>query len=330
MGGQLEIKLLNDYQRDFPLVSRPFRFIAEQHFVTEAEVIATLCRLRDQGSVSRVGAVFAPGRIGASTLLAFAVPTHRVAEVAAILQDIDGINHSYEREHAYNLWAVATAPDADALRALIEEIRSAVDAPILELPMIEELRIDLGFDLNGAEVPAAPRILNGAPQVLASRERQLIAHLQTGVDLVAEPYRALGARAGMSERVVLADLADWVGNGVIRRFGVVVRHHELGYRANAMAVWDVPDAQASALGRKLAQMNGVTLAYLRQRSLPQWRYNLFCMFHGKERSAVLARLADVSRTIGLERYPHAILFSRRRFKQTGARYIPIAPVNAHG
>ena len=330
MGSRLEFKLLNDHQRDFPLVSRPFRFLAEQHFVTEAEVLETLRRLHAEGSVGRVGAVFAPGRIGVSTLLALAVPAHRLAEVAATLQDMDGINHSYEREHDYNLWAVATAPDAATLQTLLAHIRNATRLPMLDLPMLEEFRIDLGFDLNGLQQPAVHRVMNGPRHVLAPRERRLVAHLQAGIELVAEPYRALGAQAGMSEHAVLAHLADWLGNGVIRRFGVVVRHHELGYRANAMAVWDVPDAMASALGRKLAQQQGVTLAYLRRRGLPQWRYNLFCMLHGKERAAVLSNLADVARAVGLGRFPHAVLFSRSRFKQTGARYVSLAPMSAHG
>jgi DNA-binding Lrp family transcriptional regulator len=323
VGSRLEFKLLNDYQRDFPLVSRPFRFLAEQHFVTESEVIDTLLRLRGEGSVSRVGAVFAPGRIGASTLVALAVPASRLAEVAAMLQDLEGINHSYEREHAFNLWAVATAPDTEALAALLAHIESMARVPMLDLPMLEEYRIDLGFDLSGVSAPVTQRILNGPRHLLAPRERRLVAHLQTGIELVSQPYRALGVQAGMREHMVLAHLADWLGSGVIRRFGVVVRHHELGYRANAMAVWDVPDALASTLGRSLAQAEGVTLAYLRRRRLPQWRYNLFCMLHGKERAAVLANLAACAQAVGLERYPHAVLFSCRRFKQTGARYVSL-------
>jgi DNA-binding Lrp family transcriptional regulator len=330
LGTPLEFKLLNDYQRDFPLVPRPFRFLAEQHFVSESVVIESLRRLRDEGSVSRVGAVFAPGRIGASTLVALAVPARRLAEVAALLQGLDGINHSYEREHAFNLWAVATAPDAEALAALLAHIRSEAGVPMLDLPMLEEYRIDLGFDLSGAHVGAREWIANGPRHVLSPRERRLVAHLQAGIELVPEPYRVLGMRAGMSEPAVLALLTDWVGSGVIRRFGVIVRHHELGYRANAMAVWDVPDELTSALGRKLAQAHGVTLAYRRSRVPPHWRYNLFCMLHGKAREAVLASLAEIARDIGLDRYPHAVLFSGRRFKQTGARYVSLEPAAAHG
>jgi hypothetical protein len=100
-----------------------------------------------------------------------------------------------------------------------------------------------------------------------------------------------------------------------------VRHHELGLEANAMCVWDVPDAEVSALGRRLAQEAAVTLCYRRRRILPDWPYNLFCMIHGSARDEVLAAREDLATRLGLDRHPHSVLFSCRRFKQTGARYL---------
>ena len=64
---------------------------------------------------------------------------------------------------------------------------------------------------------------------------------------MTRPYAGLAARAGWDERAAIERLAQWQAEGVIRRFGVVVRHHELGYRANAMTVWDVPDDVASGV-----------------------------------------------------------------------------------
>ena len=54
---------------------------------------------------------------------------------------------------------------------------------------------------------------------------------------------------------------------------------------------------------------------------PDWPYNLFCMIHGSARDEVLAARADLASRLGLDPYPHAVLFSCRRFKQTGARYL---------
>jgi siroheme decarboxylase len=151
-------------------------------------------------------------------------------------------------------------------------------------------------------------------------DRRLLAAIQNGLPLVSRPYAEIGARLGLSEAEVSARLKRLKQTGVIRRFGVVVRHHELGYRANAMVVWDVPDAQVAELGRCLAGFDFITLCYRRPRRLPQWRYNLYCMIHGKHREEVLAHLEWMVNHCGLQALPHEVLFSRRRFKQRGAVY----------
>ena len=151
-------------------------------------------------------------------------------------------------------------------------------------------------------------------------DRRLLAAIQHGLPLTSRPYAEIAAGLGISETEVVARLAWLKEAGVIRRFGVVVRHHELGYSANAMVVWDVPDGQVSELGRCLAGFDFITLCYRRPRHLPQWRYNLYCMIHGKHREAVLANLEWMVNHCGLQSLTHEVLFSRRRFKQRGAVY----------
>ena len=153
-------------------------------------------------------------------------------------------------------------------------------------------------------------------------DRRLLAAIQHGLPPAPRPYAEIGARLGLSEAQVIARLAHLKDSGVIRRFGVVVRHHELGYSANAMVVWDVPDGQVAELGRCLAGFDFITLCYRRPRHLPQWRYNLYCMIHGQHREAVLAHLEWMVNHCGLQSLMHEVLFSRRRFKQRGAIYAP--------
>jgi DNA-binding Lrp family transcriptional regulator len=86
-------------------------------------------------------------------------------------------------------------------------------------------------------------------------ERKLIAALQPGLELVPRPFVRLGERVGMSEEEVLGRIAGWLDEGLIKRFGVVVRHHELGYRANAMVVFDLPDAEVDRIGRATRRRN---------------------------------------------------------------------------
>jgi len=157
--------------------------------------------------------------------------------------------------------------------------------------------------------------------VLNEQDRELIAAIQGGLPLVAKPYSAIAAQLGLTEKEVTARLQQLQAAGLIKRMGVVVRHRALGYRANAMVVWDIPDAEVERIGTLLADETCVTLCYQRPRRLPEWRYNLFCMIHGRERDSVLRRLEQIVALHGLEKIPHTVLFSGRSFKQRGAHYI---------
>jgi siroheme decarboxylase len=330
---KLEFALLNSFQRDFPLLPRPFAVLADQLESDESTVIALLQSLQQRGVVSRVGAVFQPNAIGASALAALRVPPARLEDVARLVSAVAEVNHNYEREHAFNLWFVVTASSAERLRTVLQDIEQACQCgPVLTLPMREQYHIDLGFDLSApalaagrASVPPLAFPPRTADAGLSADEQVLVAALQDGLPLVAQPF----AQLGLPEAQAIGTIARWRDDGVIKRFGVIVRHHELGYTANAMAVWDVPDALVSEVGQHIAASGRVTLCYRRTRQLPDWHYNLFCMMHGKDRSDVQARMAALSNACGLAAFPHDVLFSCRRFKQRGAHYAA-RPEAVHG
>lgn len=325
----LEQRLLNDFQRNFPLSPAPFEQIARDLDTSGERVIATLRALQREGAVSRVGPVFRPNTIGVSTLAAMAVPPESLDAVAAVVNGFVEVNHNYEREHRYNLWFVVTARDRAALERVLLGIETAAGHPVLVLPLVRDYHIDLGFRmrLDGdsriepqagvrAPVPADA----DAHTLPAHTAEDLIEAIQDGIPLVARPYAAIGRRLDLSEAAVIDGVRDMLDRGVIKRLGVVVRHHELGYRANAMVVWDVPDVDIDRLGVQLGRQDCVTLCYQRPRRLPDWPYNLFCMVHGRDRAEVLACIGRMVDGLSLHAVPHAVLFSGRRFRQRGARY----------
>jgi DNA-binding Lrp family transcriptional regulator len=318
-------RLLNEFQRDFPLVPRPFRSVAERLGAREPEVLAMLASLVASGKVSRVGLTFAPGRIGAATLAAMSVPEPRLHEIASLVSAFAEVNHNYEREHLYNLWFVVTGPDAARVETVVREIeRAAACGRVLSLPMVEPYHVDLGFDLErrDADVPRRGGRRRARGRVaLTAPERALVAALEDGLSLIEEPYAEVARRAGMSEQDVMATLTRWLADGLANRLGVIVRHRPLGFRANAMVVWDVPDAEVSAVGERMARWPEVSLCYRRERLLPAWRFNLYCMIHGHDRVQVHAQIAAMDARLDLVKYPYEVLFSRRCFKQGGARYV---------
>ncbi len=153
-------------------------------------------------------------------------------------------------------------------------------------------------------------------------DQLLIKIIQNGLPLVSRPYAAIGEQIGLTETEVITKLNNLIETGTIKRFGIVVYHRKLGYRANAMVVWDIPDITVDLIGQKLGKFEFVTLCYLRSRNLPDWPYNLYCMIHGIDKKIVLQKITELVEKCDLKQFPQQILFSKNCFKQRGAVYYP--------
>ncbi|MCP4388467.1 MAG: Lrp/AsnC family transcriptional regulator [Gammaproteobacteria bacterium] len=151
-------------------------------------------------------------------------------------------------------------------------------------------------------------------------ETALIEIISKGLPLVKQPYAAIAEQFGCSEPEVIEGIQRIMMRGDLKRFGVVVRHRQLGYRANGMVVWDVADDRVKEVGHCIGQYSFVTLCYQRPRRLPDWHYNLFSMIHGQDRDAVSEQVKFIVEQCGLHGVDHRILFSKRCFKQRGASY----------
>lgn len=315
-------RLLDGWQRALPMVPRPFAAIAEATGLDEAEVIARLARMRDAGLLTRVGATLRPNTAGASTLAAVAAPEHRIEEVARAIGAEPGVNHSYLRENAWNLWFVVTGPERVAVDAALARIGRATGLTVLDLPLVRPFNLDLGFPLSGGGRMAPASAAPAGPIAIAAEDRAILQRLTEGLALVPRPYAALGAEIGLGEAQVLARLRRLTEGGVISRLGVILRHRALGWTANAMVVWQLDDAEAAETGPRLAAQPGVTLCYQRRPAPGLWPYTLYAMIHARSREEALATLAAAEAGAGLAGRPREILFSLRCFRQRGATVAP--------
>ncbi len=150
-------------------------------------------------------------------------------------------------------------------------------------------------------------------------DRAIIRATQAGLPLCARPYHAIARQLGLMPDEVMARLRRMLGAGIIRRIGAVPNHYSLGYRANGMSVWDVADQKAGRLGRAVGALPFVSHCYRRPRRLPQWRYNLFAMVHGRTRAEVEEEVAEIARLLGDAARAHDVLYSTRILKKTGLR-----------
>jgi len=155
---------------------------------------------------------------------------------------------------------------------------------------------------------------------LTSDDRALIKQIEHGIPLTPRPYVEIAKQLGITEQDVIERIQNLQHKGAIKRYGVVVRHHELGYTSNGMVVWNVPDERVAELGKCIGDNDCVTLSYRRPRRLPDWPYNLFTMVHGRNREEVIEKVNRIVESYGLQDIDHTILFSTKRFKQRGAQY----------
>jgi siroheme decarboxylase len=153
----------------------------------------------------------------------------------------------------------------------------------------------------------------------ATIDREIILATQSGLPLVSEPYQQIAKQLAVDVSLIKLRLKKMCADGRIRRIGAVPNHYKLGYTANGMSVWDVPDKLIQTLGDAVGKMNFVSHCYHRPRFLPDWPYNLFAMIHGHDREEVFEKAEQIALLLGENCQVHDILFSTRILKKTGIR-----------
>jgi len=332
---QLQQDIINNSQKGFPLTRQPYKTIADQlaHVnitTSEIKVFQAINDLNNVEVLSRVGPVFDHKRAGASTLAALAVPPKDLDKIAGIVNQFEQVNHNYGREHDYNLWFVVTASDMVALNSTLANIELLTGLPVLVLPMEASYHIDLAFSINvtGKESPTSNQknnkvtnqICNTATSLTKLEKIALRGAIEKGLPTHLTPYKIIAEQLALTEQQVLMQISLWQEEGLIRRFGLVIKHRKLGYDANAMVVWNIPNDEMDNVAQRLAKCAPVSLCYQRPRRLPDWPYNLFCMIHGTDRTLVLQQISKITEQLGLESIQKDVLFSFKAYKQHGARY----------
>jgi len=156
--------------------------------------------------------------------------------------------------------------------------------------------------------------------VLDELDRKIVELTQSGLPLVSRPYDDISEQLGIDPSEVISRMKRMLDSGVIRRIAAVPNHYALGYKANGMTVWDVPDDKVNELGQKVGQLVFVSHCYHRPRFLPEWPYNLFAMVHAHNRDDARLLVDKIAEVIGSDDRGHDILFSTQILKKTGLRF----------
>lgn len=318
-------RLLNLIQWDFPLAARPFAEIGRREGLTEEEVINRIRRIKDTGMIRQVSAIFDTRRLGyQSTLVAMRVEDDRIEQVANVINQHPGVSHNYQRTHRYNLWfTIAVPPDRNLeVEVAMLANKASVDQYLI-LPTKKLFKIGVKLDMvnDGSDEPGQAHDLprSRKPKVwrITDGDIEVVKQLQNDIKLIPRPFLEPAERLGMSEEQLLAKALELKDLGVMRRFAAILRHRQAGFLANGMVCWRVPDEDIEKFGREAGKFPQVSHCYERP-TFPDWPYNLYTMIHARTREACEKVAAEISRERGVNNY--VILYSTREFKKERVRY----------
>ena len=321
---ELDERLLSRIQTDFPVTRKPFDVLGEQCDSNAEEIIERISRMFSEGLIRRLGAIFDSRSMGyVSTLVAAAIPLDRLDEVAQMVSELPGVTHNYRREHRYNLWFTLTAESLARQQEILADLTSSTGIDEFHsLPALAVYKICVNFQVGNRQ-PAAPRVATRSesspppPGKFSEAQKQLVRILQESIPLTDCPFDEIASQLDWTAERVIDQIANWLQAGVIRRFGAVMDHRRLGFRANGMAVFSVNDDQIDDAAQQLVNCDEISHCY-RRPSIDGFQYNLFAMVHGRSASQVRSLVAKLAEEI--RPHEHALLFSTTEYKKTSMRY----------
>lgn len=315
--------LLNLLQMDFPLVQEPFAALAEKLGIVENEVIERIDALKRRKIIRQISAIFDSAALGyKGSLVAFSVPKERIEQAAEIVSAHPGVSHNYERNHPFNLWFTITVPPGKTPESEVDRLAAqARPSAARMLPTTRLFKIGVAFDMTGGDSAGAAVTRKPAvreePVDLSDEDVSAVRALQRDLPIERRPFATLAHGAGMHEDELIARARTFLETGAMRRYAAVLRHREAGFKANAMAAWNVPEDRMEEVGTKMATHSSVSHCYQRP-TYPDWPYAIFTMIHGRTPEDCEKAASELSEATGITDY--VLLYSTREFKKTRVQY----------
>jgi len=145
----LDKKILNILQKEFPLEEQPFLIVGERCGISEDETINRVLKMKEEGIIRRIGAVFDGAKLGrVSTLCAASVPEEKIESFVAVVNANKNVTHNYRRDHEYNIWFTVSAASAKELEKFIKDVKEQTGVTdILDMRAVRTFKIDASFDV---------------------------------------------------------------------------------------------------------------------------------------------------------------------------------------
>ncbi len=320
----LDKEILNEIQWTFPLTSQPYHDIAKKFKITPETVKERLNNLKKIGVLRQLSAIFDTRKLGyKSSLVAMEIEPDNLDHVAQQINRHPGVSHNYERNHQFNLWFTLAVPPGSDLKNEVDKFSKLNGIKKVRLlPTIQLFKIGVKLDMvdekkheiKPSEEKKKIRDVKFNP---TEEDKEFIRELQKDLEIVDKPFSKVAQNLGMTEEQIFDKLRSYEEIGVMRRFAAILRHRDVGFVANGMIVWKVPEERITDVGRKLGAFPQVSHCYQRP-VYPDWPYNVFSMIHCKSEDEAQEMAKTIQKQINVDDYK--ILFSAREFKKTRVEY----------
>lgn len=320
-------ELLDLMQEEFPLVERPYAALGERLGISESDALERVRLAREAGVVRQVCAIYDTKALGySSALVAMKVPAERLTHAAAVINAHPGVSHNYKRNHDFNMWFTVAMPPGHDLDAVIARLHVLAEAESTRpMPTLNLFKIGVTLDMSGDRTMTE----RGAPEYTEERRREALGHDLTADDIayilatqgdlptVSEPFAAVADELGWDVARVFEHAARMKANGHLRRFAGILNHRAAGFRANGMAVWNVPPERVLEFGQFVAGYRNISHCYERP-TYPDWPYSVFTMIHHPKVAGVEETARAMSDETGIKDY--RVLYSTTEFKKIRLPY----------
>lgn len=314
----MKSELLSIIQKKIPLTSRPFATIAEELNSDEETIIKILTEEKENKIIQQISPIFDSKSLGySSSLVSFKVKKDQIDDAVEIINAHPGVSHNYEREHTFNIWFnLAVAPNSKiGLEKTVEILaKKANVSDYIMLPTLKLFKIDVNLNTKGKE---SVKKHQKKFIELTPLHHKVIALSQYDIPIVAEPFKEVVDKLGISYDEFFAILNELKDTGVMRRFAGILNHRKAGFNANAMVVWDVDESKGEEIGKRVAEFLAVSHCCLHPK-YANWPYNLFTMVHGKTIEEINTIIKNMATEI--EHFARRPLYSRREFKKVRIEY----------
>ena len=317
-------ELLNEIQWTFPLVTRPFDTIAKKFDTTPEIIKEKLNNLKEIGVLRQLSAIFDTRKLGyTGSLVAMEIEHDQLEHVASQINRHPGVSHNYERDHQFNLWFTLAVPPGADLNSELEKFNVLKGIKkVRMLPTLQLFKIGVKLDMiDDKKHDVAPteekKEIKNIKFEPTEDDKDFIRELQKDMEIIDEPFVKAANNLGITEDELFSKMKHYESLGVLRRFAAILRHRQVGFTANGMIVWKVPEDRITSVGETLGSFPQVSHCYERP-TYDDWPYNVFSMIHCKTHDEAYDVAKTIQNQIDVNEYK--ILFSSREFKKTRVEY----------